>query len=179
MKLKSIVCLVVVLTISATGFVRADETFSTGFDEFATGWFFDSSASQGWYGNGTSGTTGADPKVDAYIEDLNGNKVFRLSNATVSGNYGTTHAAPPEIELAGESATGASNRRFEYSFDFMSASSTLQDGLFLTCPTGWDADSASRHALFYITDDATDGFSIGIYDVTASNFRFTPACNRA
>jgi hypothetical protein len=144
-------------------------TFTTTFDEFNTGWFFDSSnAANGWYGNGTSGTAGDDPQVDAYIEDLGGahGKVFRLSNATTSGNYGTTHAAPPELDLAGESATGANNRRFQFSFDFKSASSTVQDGLRID-PTGWDSSTASRHAQLYITDDTTDGFSIGFWDTGA------------
>lgn len=153
----------------------AAQTFTTTFDEFDPGWFFDpnisSAVTNGWYGNGTSGTAGDDPQIDAEIVDLNGNHVLRLSNATTSGNYGQTHAAPPELPLVGESATGATNRRFVFSFDFKSASPVEQPGLSVG-PTGWEAGTASRQALLSITD-GTNGFSVGIWDVDGGNFRFT------
>src|SRR5690606_32521503 len=118
---------------------------------------------------------GVEPEVDAYIVELaGGNQVLRMSNATTSGNYGFTHAAPPEVELAGES-TIASNNRFQFSFDFKAAVEEVQEGLFISGPTAWQTGTSTRHALFYITDDATNGFSIGIYDTIAGGaFRFTP-----
>lgn len=160
-------CLVV--AVLAIGSAAQAGMYSTTFSEFNTGWFWQGgSAQHGWSGNGTSGTSGSDSKVDAEIVNLNGNNVFRLSNATTSGNYGYTHAAAPKLDLAGESGTGAVNRQFQYSFDFKSASANYQNGLNLTCPTGWQADTASRHALLYVYDDATNGFSVGFWGTDAS-----------
>ena len=66
---------------------------------------------------------------------------------------------------------GAAYNTFSFSFDFMSASSSVQSGLKMNVEP-FDYDTASRQGLFRIYDNAQDGFSVGWYDFT-DNFRYT------
>ncbi len=143
-------------------------SYSTDFSEFSTGSFV---GQQGWLGNAVSGLAGGS-HLDEEIVDLNGNKVFRLSNAVTSGNYSYTHPTPPAIALAGESATGATHRQFTFSFDFRSTTADYQEGLVLTSPVGYRHSTASRNGLLYLSDTPT-GLSVTFWDVMGGAFRST------
>ena len=65
------------------GMAMADTSYSTDFSDFETGSFV---GQNGWTGNASSGLSGG-TALDEGIVDVNGNRVFRYSNAVTSGNY--------------------------------------------------------------------------------------------
>ena len=184
----------VVATVAVAGSAMAGvQSYSTDFSNFNTGWFWQTGASSagwggsaqnGWSGNGTSGTASPGGSthpnrhmVDAYIHDLGGDRgnVLRMSNATSSGNYETTHAAPATVTAAGETALGNTNNRFTYSLDFKAAAATQQTGLDLrlTAMGGGPLGRAMRHGQIGFFDDATNGFHVTFSDYVAGAFRST------
>lgn len=165
-------CVVAVSLLLLGGALRAESSYSTNFENFALGG--DTShtnplitdpalTTNNWRGNGASGL--ADNSVsgseyDGEIVDTGSpyGKAYRLSNAKVSGNYDQTHAATPTVDMISETGAGGTNGTFSFSFDFKSASESVQDGLILDV-TPFLSNSPSRQGILYITDDTTEGFS--------------------
>lgn len=159
-------------------------SYSTDFENFALGG--DTSGSNplitdpglvgnNWRGNGASGLANngvPGSTYDGEIVDLGGEtgRAYRLSNAVVSGNYDTTHAATPTVDLIGESSTGGTPGVFSYSFDFKSASDTFQEGLNVNATTNRSGTSI-RQGILRIIDvqdldtqgapTANDGLTVG------------------
>lgn len=109
------------------------------------------------------------------LEVAPGNNVLRISNRGASGNYDGTHPAPAPLELAGESGTGASYNRFAFSFDFKSASTSLQDELYVAV-TPVDYGTASRQGVLNIRDSSTDNLAVSwsYFDIGANSFATLP-----
>jgi hypothetical protein len=172
------------------GVVGADHaaasTYSTNFENFSLGGDTSGSnplisdpslTSNNWRGNGSSGLADNGVPGSQYDGEIvntgtpNG-KAYRLSNAKVSGNYDATHASTPILDLAGESSTTASLSTFRFSLDFKSAVNLLQEGLVIDV-TPFSAGTADRQGILRITDDATNGFSIGWWEVKSDeSFNF-------
>ena len=155
----------------------ANAAYTTDFENFALGADLSGSnpliadpaqGSNNWRGNGSSGL--ADNGVpgstyDGEIVDTGTSfgKAYRLSNAKVSGNYDTTHAATPTVTPIGESANGNLPGTFSFSFDFRSVVNSVQDGLVIDV-TPFGAGTADRQGIVRITDDPTDGLSVGWWE---------------
>jgi hypothetical protein len=153
------------------------ENFALGGDTSAAPLITDPAlSSNNWRGNGSSGL--ADNGVPgseydgeiAYTDVSNTNKAYRLSNAKVSGNYDTTHAATPILNAVGETGSGGTPGTFSFSFDFLSVSPTLQDGLVIDV-TPFAAGTSNRQGIVRISDNGTDGLSVGWWEVDG-NFNF-------
>lgn len=149
----------------------ASVMYSTDFEDFALGHTTPQAngtpiigGADGWRGDGLTGL-GGQGDYDADIVDLGGNQVFRISNpdSAATGNYDTTHPATPTIDAAGESGTGAPNNIFNFSFDFMSVSTTAQDGLQIDV-TPFEGGTASRQGIVRIQDGGADGFRVGWWE---------------
>jgi len=143
---------------------------STDFEGFTTGASVDGQG--GWSSTG--------PFDQSVVDDGTGNTVWRVSNAVTAGSFGDMPFAPrpggivtdsvndpvnslPQF-FAGESSTGAANRRFVGSFDFRSSSAALQDGLSVTISP--DNGQGGRQSFIDIEDRA-DGLAIVTFDVNA------------
>jgi MYXO-CTERM domain-containing protein len=167
-----------VAAIAATATAANATTYSTDFENFVLGADLSSSnpiisdpalGANNWRGNGASGL--ADNGVPGSLYDgeivdtgTSNGLAYRLSNAKVSGNYDTTHAASPTVTPIGESANGNLPGTFSFSFDFRSAVNSLQDGLVIDV-TPFQANSSNRQGIVRITDDPTDGLSVGWWEV--------------
>jgi len=173
-------------TLIHAGTAMAGSSYSTDFENFALGGdttgtnplITDPGAgTNNWRGNGASGL--ADNGVpgsmyDGEIVDTGDpgyDQAYRLSNAKVSGNYDTTHAATPTVDAIGETSTGATPGTFCFSFDFKSADSLPQDGLLIDV-TPFKANSSERQGIIRITDDVTNGLSVGWWEVVGGGFNF-------
>jgi hypothetical protein len=173
-KVSTIVAITSLLVGGLAATAQAQSSYSTDFENFALGGDTSGSnplisdpalTSNNWRGNGSSGL--ADNGVpgslyDGEIVDTGTpyGQAYRLSNAKVSGNYDQTHAATPTVGLVGESSTSATLDTFKFSFDFKAAVNALQDGLNIDV-TPFESNSANRQGILKITDDPTDGFSVG------------------
>jgi hypothetical protein len=160
-------------------------SYTTDFENFALGG--DTSGSNplitdpalganNWRGNGSSGL--ADNGVegstyDGEIVDTGGThgKAYRLSNAKVSANYDTTHASTPTVTAIGETGSGGTPGSFSFQFDFKSASGALQEGLSIDI-TPFRSNTAARQGILRITDDETNGLSVGWWEVDNGSFKF-------
>jgi hypothetical protein len=152
-------------------------SYTTDFENFALGADLSNAplisdpalVSNNWRGNGASGLANngvSGSTYDGEIADTAGpnGKAYRLSNAKVSGNYDTTHAATPTVDLIGESTSSGTPGVFSFEFDFKSVSPTYQDGLSIDV-TPTRAGSASRQGILRILEDSTNGLTVGWWEV--------------
>ncbi len=169
-----------ILAFCLTATSSADElvNYSTDFENFELGHLDpqvngtpiinDPDPDLNWRGDGLTGLGGQED-YDADIVDLDGNQAFRISNpdSAATGNYDVTHPATPALTKIGETGSGGTLGTFSFGFDFMAASSELQEGLQINV-TPFESGTASRHGILRISDDADDGFSVGWWETNDS-----------
>lgn len=116
------------------------------------------------------GWSGLSAEIDQEIVDVNGNRVWRISNAWTSGSFGAMPYSPGHGSYSGESGAQyhssnpvipANTNRFVLSFDFMSATGAAQAGLAMSI-SPVDGQYA-RQSYISITDTGS-GFDLVFYD---------------
>lgn len=169
----------VAVTLVWSGTSLAATMTDTDFEGFSTGVSVDGQG--GWSATGD---------WDEEVVDLGGNTAWRVSNAATAGSFGDMPFSPrpggiptdtvtdpdnssPDA-FAGESSTGAANRRFFAEFDFKTVTGAPQPGLSVTVSA--DNGSGGRQSFIDIEESAvaTSGIDIVTFDVDDDG-NFLPA----
>ena len=163
-----------------------------GFEGFSLGSI---NGQQGWTAQDSFTTSTTVGNWDQAIVDINGKRVFRMSNAVTSGTYASQVFSARSAQVAGESGSALWNNRgtngsaplsppqygayattnqFYSKVDFRSATGGAQTGLALTLSAS--AKQASvRMSYVQIADNGSTGFDLKYYETLGDgSFPATP-----
>jgi len=154
---------------------------SAGFEGFSLGSI---NGQQGWTTQDSFTTSTTVGSWDQAVVDVNGKRVFRMSNAVTSGVYSSQVFSSRSAQVAGESGSAlwndrgpdgttpynplqygayATSNQFYSKVDFRSATGSAQAGLALTLSAS-AKQSTVRMSYVQIADNGSTGFDLKFYE---------------